>query len=224
MEPELWLERWRRREIGWHLDDINTHLQEHWPKLGLAPGSLVFVPLCGKTLDLIWLVSQGFRVLGVELSPIAVEEVFAEHRLTPVITETPPFRRYQADELTLLCGDYFDLSPEHLQGVSAVFDRASLIALPPTMRVRYVDHMKRLIPGGIETLLITLSYDQSEMSGPPFAVLSTEVQARYGNDFRIEELASFDALPESPKIRQRGVTALAEQVYRLSPKGCLSKG
>ena len=197
MEPELWL--------------------EHWPKLQVEPGALVFVPLCGKTLDLIWLVSQGFRVLGVEISPIAVEAVFSEQGLTPTVTEMPSFRLYQADALTLLCGDYFDLAPHHLEGVTAVFDRASLIALPPEMRVRYARQMEQLFPCAVKTLLITLSYDQAQMSGPPFAVLPAEVERLYGGRYRIEELASFDALEESPQIRKRGVTALLEQVYRLSP-------
>ncbi|MBK1722840.1 thiopurine S-methyltransferase [Thiocystis violacea] len=217
MDTEFWLERWRWREIGWHLDEINTHLQEHWPKLGLTPGTLVFVPLCGKTLDLIWLVSQGFRVIGVEISEIAVEEIFREHGLTPRITETLPFRRYQIDELTVLCGDFFDLTSEHLHDVGAVFDRASLIALPPELRSRYASQMNRLFPGGLDTLLVTLSYDQGQMTGPPFSVQSAEVEHLFSETYRIETLASFDALAESPQFRQRGLTALSEQVYRLAP-------
>lgn len=218
METEFWLERWRRRETGWHLDEINTHLQEHWPRLGLRPGTSVLVPLCGKTLDLLWLVSQGLSVIGVELSQIAVEELFEEHGLTPTITEISGFRRYQTDELTLLCGDFFDLAPEQIVGIGAVFDRASLIALPPDMRQRYASQMHRLLPQGLDTLLITLSYDQSEMSGPPFSVREPEIQALYGTTHHIERLASFDALAESPQFRRRGLTDLREEVYRLRPR------
>ncbi|NEX22242.1 thiopurine S-methyltransferase [Thiorhodococcus mannitoliphagus] len=217
MDPEFWLERWSRREIGWHLDDINSHLQEHWPTLGLPKASLVFVPLCGKTLDLLWLVSQGYQVVGVEISQLAVEELFAEHRLTPSITRAGRFQRYQVDELSVLCGDFFDLEPGDLGQVDAVFDRASLIALPPAMRARYAARMQSLFPQGMETLLITLSYDQAEMSGPPFSVHRSEVETLYRERYRIDPLASFDALPESAHFQRRGLTALREEVYRLKP-------
>lgn len=217
MEAEFWLERWRHREIGWHLNEINSHLQDHWPKLDRPKGSPVFVPLCGKTLDLLWLVSQGYPVVGIEISQIAVEELFAEHRLTPAISREGAFLRYRVDELSVLCGDFFDLEPEDLAGVAAVFDRASLIALPPSMRPAYAARMRRLFPEGVDTLLITLSYDQAEMTGPPFSVQQAEVEQLYGETYRIERLASFDALPESPHFQRRGLTALREEVYRLKP-------
>ncbi len=218
MNTEFWLERWHRREIGFHLDEINTHLQEHWPRLGLQPGTRVFVPLCGKTLDLIWLVSQGFQVFGVELSEIAVQAFFEEHELTPEISEMPPFRRYQVGELTVLCGDYFALEPHHTEDVGAIFDRASLIALPPDMRGSYAAQLKRLFARPRDTLLITLNYDQTKMSGPPFAVGTGEVARLFGGTHRIEELAAFDALDDSPNFRRRGLTALLEQVYALRPR------
>ncbi|NEV61352.1 thiopurine S-methyltransferase [Thiorhodococcus minor] len=217
MEPEFWLERWQRREIGWHLNEINSHLQDHWHKLDLPKGSPVFVPLCGKTLDLLWLVSQGYQVVGVELSQIAVEELFAEHRLTPAISREGHFLRYCVDELSVLCGDFFELESRDLSGVEAVFDRASLIALPPSMRPGYAARMGQLFPNGVDTLLVTLSYDQDEMTGPPFSVHRTEVERLYGETYRIERLASFDALAESPHFQQRGLTALREEVYRLRP-------
>ena len=218
METAFWLERWRQREIGWHLDEINSHLLEHWPTLELPKDTLVFVPLCGKTLDLIWLASQGHGVIGVELSEIAVQAVFAEHGLEPCITELPRFQRYQVDELTLLHGDFFDLEPHHLAGVGAIFDRGSLIALPPSMREAYARHLQQLFPRPVDSLLITLDYDQNEMSGPPFSVQHQEVERLFSSRHQIEELASLDALLDSPHFRQRGLTALTERIYRLKPR------
>ena len=116
MEPEFWLERWRRGETGWHLDEVNCHLVDLWSRLEMPAGSRVFVPLCGKTLDLLWLASRGHRVLGVELSRLAVEALFAENGLVPRITDEPPFVRFQVDELEVLCGDLFDLMLAHLAG------------------------------------------------------------------------------------------------------------
>ncbi len=217
MHSEFWRERWRNGEIGWHEPRVNVHLERFWPKLGLPADIRVFVPLCGKSLDLFWLAGQGHRVIGVELSEIAVRDFFAEHRLNPSVTEEPPFRRYRVDELTLLCGDFFALTPDHLGPVDAVFDRASLIALPPGQRQRYAAKITELAPRAI-SLLITLDYDQSQMTGPPFAVHGDEVRRLYAERYAIAELASCELIDDSPRFRQRGLTSLREHVWRLDPR------
>jgi len=215
MNPEFWHQRWQRGEIGWHSDDINRHLTEHWPRLGAATGSRVLVPLCGKSLDLLWLAAQGHRVIGVEISPVAIDEFLRENGLSALRHDEPPFRRANADEIELLVGDFFDLTPDHVAGVTAVYDRASLIALAPAMRPRYAAHLAELLPAGCMSLLITLDYDQAQMSGPPFAVTAEEVRELFGGAFEIDPVAAQDVLEEQPRFRARGLTRLDEQVYRL---------
>ena len=217
MNPEFWHARWSQGEIGWHQDEINAHLQEHWTRIGTDAGARVFVPLCGKTLDLLWLAGQGHRVLGVEISPLAVDAFFAENALTPEIVEEWPFLRYRVDELEILCGDFFDLTPAHLQGVTAVFDRASLVAMPPQIRARYAEHLHSILQPESGLLLVTLEYDQAEMSGPPFSVEDAEVSALLGDHYRLDRLAELDVLAENERFRQRGLTRLLERVYALRP-------
>ncbi|AGA89687.1 thiopurine S-methyltransferase, Se/Te detoxification family [Thioflavicoccus mobilis 8321] len=218
MQPDFWHARWQRGETGWHEEQINVHLQQLWPRLGLAAETRVFVPLCGKSRDLLWLAGRGHRVLGVELSEIAVQAFFDEQGLRPKIDDEPPFRRYAVDEMTLLCGDFFDLRPEHLAGISAFYDRASLIALPPALRGRYATHLKTLLPA-TTGLLITLDYDQTKMAGPPFSVQPGEVERLFGDRFTLTAMADLDLIGESPKFRQRGLTTLREHVWRLDPRG-----
>ncbi len=218
MTPEFWLERWQRGETGWHQSEINRHLREFWPQLGLPSGLQVLVPLCGKTLDLLWLAGQGQRVLGVEISQIAVEEFFAEAGLDPVVTSAGALRRYQSDELTLLCGDVFALAPGHLREVGAIYDRGALVALPPALRRRYVEHLETQVPATVPRLLITFDYDQQQMVGPPFAVPDDEVERLFADRYRITRLASFDVIDDSPEFRRRGLIAIAEQIWRLDAK------
>ncbi len=217
MDTDFWLTRWHRGETGWHRDEINRHLCEYWPALQVPTGTQVLVPLCGKTLDLLWLASQGYRVLGIELSGLAVASFFADNGLKPRVSEAADLRRYQVDEIEVLCGDFFDLTPDLVSDVGAVYDRAALIALPPQLRTRYASHLDLLVPNPVSRLLITLEYDQSRMPGPPFSVRFEEVERLFGQDHRVTELAAFDALPESPGMRQRGLAALTERVYRLDP-------
>ncbi|WPL17120.1 Thiopurine S-methyltransferase [Thiorhodovibrio winogradskyi] len=225
MTPEFWHARWERGEIGWHEPEINTHLREFWPRLNLSPGTTALVPLCGKTLDLLWLVGEGYRVIGIELSKRALQEFFDEHGLSPKITELGPFQRWSADELTLLCGDFFALRRSHLtsvarSAVTAVYDRAALIAMPPELRPDYIRHLANLLapaPGArLDGLLVTIEYLQQEMRGPPFSVPATQVRELCDGLLTTEELADYDIIAESPQFQRRGLSALREQVWRLA--------
>jgi thiopurine S-methyltransferase len=217
MNPEFWLERWQRGEIGWHRHEINRHLCAFWPQLGLPTGTRVLVPLCGKTADLLWLASRGDRVLGVELSELAVDAFFTENGLSPTVTRVSGFRRYRVDEIEILCGDFFALPPALLDDIGAVYDRAALIALPPDLRIRYAAHLDTLLPARVPHLLITLEYDQAQRAGPPFSVQTQEVARLFGERYRLSVLGQLDVLDESPAWRQQGLTELVERVYRLDP-------
>lgn len=215
MEPSFWHARWQANEIGFHQADINPHLQAYWPELRAAPQGRVFVPLCGKSRDMLWLAGEGQRVLGVEISPIAAQAFFTENRLPPVSTLKPPFTEHRSGEITLLQGDFFALTPAHVEAVSAVYDRASLIALPPELRARYAAHMAALLRQSVPVLLVTLDYPQQEMDGPPFAVTGDEVDKLFGAHFEITSLGGQDILAENPRFQARGLTRLNERVYRL---------
>ena len=215
MELDFWHSRWQADEIGFHQAEVNPQLQRYWPEIRALPGGCVFVPLCGKSRDMLWLAAQGHRVLGVEISPIAVRSFFAENHLKSVIRPEPDFLEYRSDEITLLQGDFFALTPEHLQEVSAVYDRASLIALPPTTRPRYAQHIASVLPSGTPILLVTLDYPQTEMQGPPFAVSEAEVRSLFAGEFHIAPLGAQDILAGNPHFHARGLTRLQELAYRL---------
>lgn len=218
MDRDFWHERWQRNEIGFHQQEINAHLQDYWGQLAVPASGLVFVPLCGKSRDLLWLRARGHAVLGVELSPIAVRDFFAENALTPQVMRQGAFERHEADGLAVLCGDFFDLTPELLQGVTGAYDRASLIALPPELRTRYAGHSAAILPAAAGTLLVTMEYAQNEMSGPPFAVREDEVRRLYDKRYTVTCLFTKDILAENPRFRERGLNTLTEKVYRLAPR------
>ncbi|WP_435626502.1 thiopurine S-methyltransferase [Candidatus Ferrigenium straubiae] len=216
MEKNFWLERWERKETGFHQDEINPYLREHWPELRLARSSKVFVPLCGKSRDMLWLREQGHAVLGVELSPLAAQAFFEENGLSPQRTRGERFDSHEADGIRILCGDFFDLDRDDLAGVKAVYDRASLIALPPEMRERYARHLVSILPPAAQILLVTLDYPQAEMSGPPFAVSVDEVNALYRDHAGIRLLAQLDVLAQNPRFRERGLSRLQENIFLLT--------
>lgn len=159
-------------------------LTAHFEKLELAEKSRVFVPLCGKSLDMVWLLSQGYRVAGAELSALAVEQFFTEQKLQPTtISEGNGITHFQTDALDIYCGDLFQLTPERLGKVQAVYDRAALVALPEEMRRKYTEHLCRLTQSAPQ-LLISFEYDQSQMDGPPFSVPPEAVREYYQDAYR----------------------------------------
>lgn len=216
MEPEFWQQRWREGRTGFHQDKPTPLLLEHWPSLGVQPGSRVFVPLAGKSLDMAWLASHGYRVLGVELSALAVEQFFAGLALEPAQRTSRYGTHFEAGGIEIILGDAFGLDADLLGGCDAVYDRAALIALPPELRARYVGELYARLPRGCHGLLITLEYPQDEKQGPPFSVPETEVLERYGRDWQVEVLERRDILAQQPGFQAEGVTTLETVVYRLS--------
>lgn len=214
MEHDFWQQRWQEGRIGFHQDDVTPLLREYWSTLALPPGSRVFVPLAGKTLDMSWLAAQGHRVLGVELSQIAVEQFFDEHGLTPTRRESRYGVHHLAGGVELICGDAFALDADLLSDCESVFDRAALIALPPELRRRYAGELYALLPAGCRGLMITLEYPQHEKEGPPFSVDEEEVRELYTGHWRIELLGRRDILSAQPGFVAEGVTRLATVAYR----------
>lgn len=216
MEPGFWQERWREGRIGFHQDKATPLLLKHWPSLGVAPGARVFVPLAGKSLDMLWFASQGYRVLGVELSRLAVEQFFTENDMPYTITESPCGRHYRSGEIEVVCGDVFAIDDALLNECDAVYDRAALIALPSGMRLRYARDVYARLPGRCQGLLITLEYPQPEKEPPPFSVDEVEVRTLFNGDWNIDLLERRDILSQQPILAEEGITSLHTVVYRLS--------
>ena len=188
MEADFWHRKWQKGELGFHEGRPNTLLTAHLATLGPGQGARVFVPLCGKSVDLHWLLGQGYRVAGVELSALAVGELFRNLGLEPVTERLGALTRYCAQDIDVFVGDIFDLSAQDLGPVHAVYDRAALVALPYETRTRYAAHMAAL--GGVAPqLAITFEYDQSLIDGPPFSVDADEVGRLYGGLYRSEVVA-----------------------------------
>jgi len=215
MEPQFWLERWRTGQTAFHQSSVDQSLRRQWPTLGVSAGNRVFAPLCGKSLDLLWLRDQGLEVIGVELAAAAVEAFFSENGLPARRGAGRPFDVYDAPALRLLCGDFFALTSALLGRVDAVYDRAALISWAPALRSGYVERLATLMSSGTRMLLITLEYPQSQMAGPPFAVPGEEVTRLYAPQFEILEIGRQDILPHEARLRAKGLTELLEVCYQL---------
>ena len=188
-DAKFWHERWRKNEIGCHEGKPNPLLVKFVGRLGLRKGARVFVPLCGKTRDIGWLLGKGFRVAGAELSEVAVTQLFKELKVVPKISAAGKLKKYRAKNLEIFVGDVFAVTRKALGRVDAIYDRAALVALPEMVRKRYSAHLKR-ITNKAPQLLISFEYDQRVMEGPPFSITNAELVARYAKDYELVLLSS----------------------------------
>lgn len=215
MDPAFWHQRWMDGQIGFHRQEYHPKLTHWWPELALPPAARVLVPLCGKSLDMQYLASLGHEVVGSELSPLAAEAFFAESGLQPDRVQHGAIERWQARGITILVGDFFALTRADVGEVSALYDRAALVALPPVMRRNYARQLAGLMSAGAQGLLLSLDYPQDRMQGPPFSVDAEEVQATVGQHFGVELLDRRPAADVPAALREPGGSTMHESVYRL---------
>lgn len=226
MEIDFWLERWNNNQIGFHQQQVNPYLIYFYGEKGPSPEQReklkVFVPLCGKSKDLLWLSQNGYKVFAVECSDRAVKDFFEDNALNYKHAKKDQQGLYQSSDLSssieIFKGDFFDLQKGNLEDVTDIFDRASLVALPEDKRKLYVDKMAELQRPQVRTLLVTLDYDSSEMNGPPFPVTDEEVHDLYSENYSIKKLCFKDVINEETGLRNRGLSSLIETVFKLVRK------
>ena len=212
MEESFWHQKWERNEIAFHQRESNPLLVKYFGDLSLPQRSRVFVPLCGKTRDIHWLLSQGYRVAGAELSQLAVEQLFADLGVEPNITAVDSLSRYSANNIDIFVGDIFGLSGNLLGQIDAIYDRAALVAFPEPMRDRYAVHLVDITDHAPQ-LLISYEYDQRLLNGPPFSISDDEVIRRYQESYNLKLLAKVEV-----EGGLKGRCAATENVWLLNRK------
>ena len=216
MGNAFWEQRWDQDQLGWHRDVVNASLERYLPRmLDGNPGTVLF-PLCGKSLDLAFVAGQGRDVVGVELVEKAVVGFFAGQGEEPARNTKGPLARFTAGRISILQGDFFAATAAQVGAVSAVFDRGAMIALPADVRARYVPHLLGLLSPGTRILLLTVSYDQDRVDGPPFSVTDDEVEAAYGALAELEVLERDERGGTPGRFADAGVEALREAVWLIT--------
>lgn len=218
MEHTFWHNKWEINQLGFHLDYVHPLLKRNLELFQvngvLKDTNKIFIPLCGKTLDIQYLLNLGYQVVANDLSEIAAKAVFEQLKIKAEISIWPGGKVYSAAGLTYYVGDFFQLKQENLGNVALVYDRAALIALPESMRLEYAQQMAKITQHASQ-LLITLDYDQTIAGGPPFAVPTQEVEALYGGAYPIQLIEEADIIEQEPRFKAKGLTSFFQRVYQL---------
>jgi len=210
MDAKFWHKRWETNDIAFHQSEANPLLVNHFSELSLPNNSRLFIPLCGKTLDIAWLLSNGHHVVGIDLSEMAIKHLFAALKIEPNISKLGNLKLYQAPSIDIFVGDFFELSSSYLESIDAIYDRAALVALPKDLRIKYVAHLIK-ITNTAPQLLINYNYEPNLLKGPPFSISDEEIHQHYKALYQIKLLSS-TTLPEG----LRGKSPVKENLWHLS--------
>lgn len=216
MNKEYWQNKWHNNEIGFNQSEPNSILQQYLSQLNLKPHNRIFVPLCGKSIDMLWLIQQGYRVVGVELSAEACSQFFTEHEISFELTQTKYFQVYTSDTITLFSGDFFQITPELMGAIDAIYDRAALIALPDELRQQYACKIIDLATPATNMLLITTRYNQSDMQGPPFSVDEQAVHTLYAKKFTVNLLSKELTINIATHLHEKGLKEAYQLGFKLT--------
>lgn len=212
---QFWHQAWSEGRISFHQSSVNTDLVLYWPRLGLSPGARVLVPLCGKSLDMLWLMQQGYIIDGIELSEQAIGQFVNENQLTMIRREQDGMVTYTNKKINIWVDDIFEINPQVFElPLAAIYDRAALVALPKQLRQQYVDFCLATLADKGKILLKTITYNQDLLEGPPFSVEDEEVCKLYSKCKNVQLInKKINNLEPDNHLYQRGLTETEDSVW-----------
>ena len=210
MKAEFWHRLWDRNEIGFHNKYVNGLFLKNFPKLQLKKYSKVFIPLCGKTVDIKWLLDNDYKVTGIELNEKAINELFDSLKLEPNIKKAGSLLLYSAKNIDIFLGDIFALDKTILGKVDIIYDRGAIVALPSKMREKYTSHLINITDSALQ-LIITYEYKQNLMKGPPFSVEESQLKDYYSDYYNFKLMNIIKEIG-SEKLN------ISEKIWVLNPK------
>ena len=217
MDADFWLEAWENGNTGFHRNEYHPALMEIFPTLDLPKGSHILVPFCGKSLDMIWLADKGFKVIGIEISPLATKEFFENNNIPYQIEKCNEVQVYKSENITIYNGDLFLIKTCDLPSIEGIYDRAALVALPPEMRGDYLQKIWDFTKKGAKKLLITFEYPQEKVKGPPFSVSEDEVKTFFckNKECQIDLIREQKVEIKSPKFLEAGLKQCSQKIFRI---------
>jgi len=233
-----WQKRWEENQIGFHRPQINPYLLNHiekmtGQKLTAEPiGDTAqflenskktwFVPLCGKTVDIPYLLSQGFRVFGLEAAKLAIEALDQEHSLSLVYNEDTKLFTGADGLLQIYMGDLFSCPIEKFGPFDYVWDRGSFIAVEYPFRSSYVEMMQRALKKSdgswynYKYLMDSVQYDKSKFGGPPRSVDAADIEEFY-KPWCSVELVESEVMPADNRVAKAVGGEVLVHIYFITP-------
>ena len=250
--------QWQGDKLGWHKEDINPHLLKHINTILLSsnagnaypiPKHNIFVPLCGKSIDLVYLATHTgiSNVVGIDIVRNAAVDFASEHTEFTIQEvdkqqckeeeddtnnkigkdTTTSIQKFKGNKLTILIDDLFKMPTNNRYDI--IYDRASIVAIKPSLRQEYVNLMGTLLQPGGSILLVTLdrrttTSEEAKNDGPPFSLDEKEIRQLYETQNWVESVTLLEEVndlttdEDAERWKKKGVLELYELVFLIRKK------
>lgn len=222
MSVDDWEDRWNKAQTQFHVTRVHPMLEKHYHELTGGNTSLrIFLPLCGKSIDLKWLADKGHDVVGCEGVDLGCLEFFEEQNIPytrqPLSgIEGAVYKATDGKKITLYRCDYFQLTSKLTGTFDCVWDRGSFVAIPTQRRQEYVNVTLPLLKNNTKYLLDCFLVDNKVFGGPPFNCTEEEVSKFFGKKCKSKKIDTKDAFTKWQE--SWGIKSFVEEVYMLTPK------
>ena len=188
-----------------HMPEINPFLQEYFQLLddGKLKGKRIFVPFCGKSLDMKWFYEKGMSVVGVEVSELPAREFFSGNNLEYEVehsTTVPHCKIYRHDDrLCIYLCDIFNLDSKLLGGrFDYLWDRGALVAVIHEERELYWNFISSILADNAQGFIELNEFDSTQHTGPPYDFSKDCLARLLGDKYSFKQICirKEDEMPE----------------------------
>nr|XP_039260200.1 probable thiopurine S-methyltransferase [Styela clava] len=182
-------------------DQASPMLRKHIKSL--LPNAIrkrIFLPLCGKSPDIKWLIDEGYEVVGLECSEHAILEFFEENSVEfekSVSTKDHSFRVYTGKTANVVIyeGDYFKFNSDIAGGLfDAVWDSASLNTIELASRKPYVEIMRSVLDKQAKYMLSAMYFGEKRTwINNPFDITDADMTELFGEYFTWDKVDEDDS-------------------------------
>ena len=134
---------------------------------------------------------------------------------------------FKGNNLTILIGDLFKMPTNDRYDI--IYDRASIVAIKPSLRQEYVNLMGILLQPGGSILLVTLdrrttTSDEAKNDGPPYSVDEQDIRQLYESQNWVESVTLLEEVndlttdEDAERWKKKGVLELYELVFLIRKK------
>lgn len=220
MQLDFWKEVWKEQRLGFDQVEVNYYLKKALPSWLSESYETIFVPLCGRSIDMWEIHRSGHHVTGVECFEGALQDFDKKYALNlEKVSVRDSVDCLKNLDFKLYCADFFELTSADIQkrkGPLKIWDRAALVALPPEMRLAYYDQIEKLCIDRLDWLCLLFSFDADTNFGPPFSVNYEEVEEKMlSKGYSVEVLEERILKPQNPKFVEAGIGAFKETLIRV---------
>ncbi|KAF0307421.1 putative thiopurine S-methyltransferase [Amphibalanus amphitrite] len=219
---DTWREKWQADNIRFHMPVVNPNLEQWYHRAASDDKPVAFlVPLCGKTLDMMWLYTKGHTVIGIEGVEKAITDFFTENNLEFTKTTTEAGNLFQTADgrMRLYQADLCELNPQLIGPVQAIWDRGSYVAITRDDRPAYCRFMRGVMAPGCRWLLWAVEYDTSRYAGPPCALTETDIKQDLDEYVKLECLGRRQrTVGDWERLKAWNLEVLDEVMYLITPK------